>query len=35
MEFEELKDAQAAIQGLDGKKLLDQVIQVDWAFKKK
>uniref|UniRef100_A0A7S3GV69 RNA-binding protein 8A n=1 Tax=Spumella elongata TaxID=89044 RepID=A0A7S3GV69_9STRA len=35
VEFEELKDAQAAIQGLDGKKLLDQVIQVDWAFKKK
>jgi len=35
VEFEELKDTQAAIQGLDGKKLLDQVIQVDWAFKKK
>lgn len=35
MEFEELNDAQSAIKGLDGKKLLDQVIQVDWAFKKK
>eukprot|EP00388_Colpodella_angusta_P048109 GDKK01075144.1.p1 GENE.GDKK01075144.1~~GDKK01075144.1.p1 ORF type:complete len:156 (-),score=29.42 GDKK01075144.1:121-564(-) len=35
VEFEELSDAQSAIKGLDGKKLLDQVIQVDWAFKKK
>lgn len=34
MEFEEFKDAQGAIKGLNGKQLLGQTIQVDWAFTK-
>jgi RNA-binding protein 8A len=35
VEFEEYNDALSAIKGLNGKKLLDQVIKVDWAFTKK
>lgn len=35
VEFEEYNDALSAIKGLNGKKLLDQVITVDWAFTKK
>jgi len=35
VEFEEYDDALSAIKGLDGQPLLDQVIQVDWAFVKK
>lgn len=35
VEFEEHKDALAAIKGLNGKQLLGQTIQVDWAFTKK
>eukprot|EP00428_Durinskia_dybowskii_P063957 CAMPEP_0170383918 /NCGR_PEP_ID=MMETSP0117_2-20130122/15724_1 /TAXON_ID=400756 /ORGANISM="Durinskia baltica, Strain CSIRO CS-38" /LENGTH=155 /DNA_ID=CAMNT_0010639639 /DNA_START=43 /DNA_END=510 /DNA_ORIENTATION=- len=35
VEFEEYNDALGAIKGLNGKKLLDQNITVDWAFTKK
>ena len=35
VEFEEHSDALSAIKGLNGKKLLEQVITVDWAFTKK
>jgi RNA-binding protein 8A len=35
VEFEEYNDALGAIKALNGKKLLDQTIAVDWAFTKK
>mmetsp|Transcript_27175 Transcript_27175/g.31342 ORF Transcript_27175/g.31342 Transcript_27175/m.31342 type:complete len:134 (-) Transcript_27175:233-634(-) len=34
VEFEDYKQAQQAIESMDGEKLLDRVVQVDWAFKK-
>merc|ERR1719504_29594 len=34
IEFESKKEAQAAIQGLDGRKLHDGTLSVDWAFGK-
>ncbi len=35
IEFEKYEEALDAIKGMNGKKLLDQTISVDWAFMKK
>eukprot|EP00919_Chromeraceae_sp_WS-2016_P074376 GHVR01175995.1.p1 GENE.GHVR01175995.1~~GHVR01175995.1.p1 ORF type:complete len:120 (+),score=38.22 GHVR01175995.1:45-404(+) len=32
IEYEHYKDAKKAIDGMDGKELLDQVVSVDWTF---
>lgn len=34
LEFETIKEAKKAIDGMNGKQLLGLPIQVDWAFKK-
>lgn len=34
LEYESSEDAKAAIKGLNGSKLSDRQIKVDWAFKK-
>lgn len=35
IEYEKKEEATSAIKGMNGKKLLDQTISVDWAFMKK
>ncbi len=35
IEYEKKEEALSAIKGMNGKKLLDQNINVDWAFMKK